>query len=90
MLISVFVAEKLNTFLYLLAYAVGRFAIFGTERLVVAISAPAHPYITITVGTGEACINRNFLNTFGKFLFQHLIVIQVSFGHGNINLPICQ
>ena len=75
-----FLFEKLNTFLHLLRNAFGRLAIFGAERLIIAIGAASPTLTSIAIGTGKARVDGYFLHATGKFLLQYRVVIKVSVG----------
>ena len=76
--LRVFAAEKPDTLGNLLGDALVALAVVGAERLVVAVGASAVPFAAVAVGTGEAGVDRDFLDLPLEVLFQKIAEVVVS------------
>ena len=63
---SIPVSVKLNALFHLLENWLYRIAVAGVKGVVVAVGAATGAYCSITVGTGETCINGELLNPTAK------------------------
>lgn len=77
--VGVFAREKTLALLKLLGDGLLGDAIVGIEGLVVAIGAATRAHPSITIGTGEASVERDFLHLHAQLFFQPKTIFVVSF-----------
>lgn len=61
---------EFNAFVNLLSQAFFGSAVSGMERPVITISTPSGSYCSVTVWTGEPCVNHHFLESCSVFLYE--------------------